>query len=99
MNARQRLPTVNYVPAKGDRKFWQTLAISAGFDGTLSVDDLSLFGKCISDEIAKVWKCDVAGTETQLSARIGAMSDDHKKELRERASRRACSRAYLKVQT
>jgi hypothetical protein len=94
VNTSQRLTTVNYAPATGSREFWQSLSIAAGFVDTLCVDDLSLLGKSVADEIEKAWKCPIGNSESELLPKIAALDEAAKTDLRRRASRRSCGRAY-----
>ena len=93
MSNPQKLPTVCFRPVvgTGDPRDWEKLAIAAGFDELLALDDLRLLGESIAETLKEF-------ADQDLIAVVDSFSVQQKTDLRRRASRRACSRSYLKAQ-
>jgi hypothetical protein len=89
----QKLTTVCFRPVvgTGDPRDWEKLAIAAGFDELLASDDLNLLGASVAETLSQF-------PDEDLCATVDSFSERQKTDLRRRASRRACSRSYLKAQ-
>jgi hypothetical protein len=86
----QKLPIVNFRPVAGigDPRDWEKLAIACGFDELLALDDLNLLGASVAETLSQF-------PDEDLCATVDSFSERQKTELRQRASKRACSRAYV----
>jgi hypothetical protein len=92
MPSTQRLPVVNFRPVSGagTSAVWHAVAIAAGFADTLCNDDLDLLGLCVAESLSEF-------ADEDLASIVRSFSELQKRDIRRRASRRACGRSYPRV--
>jgi hypothetical protein len=90
-----RLPDVQYqyVSGMGTQELWTALALAAGFPNDLSNDHTWLLGLCIAETCQEF----MADDNLDLPKIVSSFSELQKSEVRCRASRRACSRAFVRA--